>query len=169
MSLSMYQASVPVFLRSLVNLSAVLDKAMANANVQKIDQTVFFNARLAPDMLPLSEQVLFVMVHAKGVGARLAGLEVPNFDDTETTMASLQIRIAKTVKFLQGLTAAQIDGSEDRPVVLNLRGGKVSFTGQDYLLNFALPNFYFHHAITYAILRHNGVEIGKADYLGDLN
>lgn len=168
MALSMYQATVPVFLRSLANLSAVLQKAAEDAKLRKIDEEVFVRARLAADMLPLAEQVQFVIIHAKGVGARLAGMEIPDFGGPETSFSGLQDRIAKTVDFLKGLSASQIDGSEGRTVVLSLQGNKVTLTGQDYLLNFALPNFYFHHAIAYAILRHNGVEIGKADYLGPL-
>jgi hypothetical protein len=168
MAISMYQATIPVFLRSLTNLSAVLGKAAESAKVRKIEEEVFIRARLAADMLPLAEQIQFVIIHAKGVGARLAGLEIPEFGSAEASFADLQHRIAKTVSFLQGLSASQIDGSESRAVVLNLQGKKITFTGQDYLLNFALPNFYFHHAIAYAILRHNGVEIGKADYLGPL-
>jgi hypothetical protein len=168
MALSMYQATVPVFLRSLANLSAVLGKAAENARSRKIDEEVFMKARLAADMLPLAEQVQFVIIHAKGVGARLAGLEIPEFGGAEASFAGLQDRIAKTIDFLQGLSGSQIDGSEGRAVILNLQGKKITFTGQDYLLNFALPNFYFHYAIAYAILRHSGVNIGKADYLGSL-
>lgn len=168
MALSMYQATVPVFLRSLANLSAVLQKAAENANSRKVDEEVFIKARLAADMLPLAEQVQFVVIHAKGVGARLAGLDIPEFGGAGASFSELQDRIAKTVKFLKGLSASQIDGSESRSIVLNLKGKAITFTGQDYLLSFALPNFYFHHAIAYAILRHNGVEIGKADYLGPL-
>ena len=168
MALSMYQATVPVFSRNLANLSAVLEKAAENAKSRKVDEEVFLKARLAVDMLPLAEQVQFVIIHAKGVGARLAGLDIPEFGGAESSFSGLQDRIAKTVKFLQGLSVSQIDGSEGRAIVLNLQGRKITFTGQDYLLKFALPNFYFHHAIAYAILRHNGVEIGKADYLGPL-
>ncbi len=168
MSLSMYQASVPVFLRGLANLSAILDKAAANAEVRKIDPAVFVNARLAPDMFPLAGQVRMVTVHAKGAGARLAGIEVPNYDDSKTTIAELQSRIARTVAFLNDLTADQIDGSEDRAVVLTMRGKEVRFTGREYLFNFILPNFYFHATAAYAILRHNGVDIGPLDYIGGL-
>ena len=166
MALSMHQVTVPVFIRSLANLSAVLGNAAKNARARKIEEDVFIKARLAPDMLPLAEQVQFVIVHAKGVGARLAGLEIPEFGGAETSFSGFQDRIAKTVKFLEGLSASQIDGSESREVVLQLQGKSTTFKGQDYVLNFALPNFYFHHAMAYAILRHNGVEIGKADYLG---
>lgn len=168
MAISMYQATVPVFLRSLANLSALLEKAAASAKSRKVDEEIFISARLAVDMLPLAEQVQFVIIHAKGVGARLAGLEIPEFGGAEASFLGLQDRIAKTVKFLEGLSTSQIDGSESRAVVLSLQGKKVTFTGQDYLLKFAFPNFYFHYAIAYAILRQNGVDIGKADYLGPL-
>ncbi|HVI91567.1 MAG TPA: DUF1993 family protein [Dongiaceae bacterium] len=168
MSLSMYQASVPVFLRNLKNLSAVLDKGLANAEARKIDPTVFVNARLAPDMHALPRQIQIATDAAKGCGARLAGVEVPSYEDTETTFPELQARIAKTAAFLQGLTAAQIDGSENRAITLKMRTGEVNLTGQSYLLNVALPNFFFHYTTAYAILRHNGVDVGKMDYLGGM-
>lgn len=166
MSLSMYQASTPVFIRGLGNLSAILDKAAAHAEARKIDPAVFINARLAPDMFPLSHQVQIVTDVVKGCAARLAGIEVPSYEDTETTFPELQARIKKTVAFLKSVSAAQIDGSEERKITLRLRGKDVSFLGQPYLLNFVLPNFYFHITAAYAILRHNGLEIGKLDYLG---
>lgn len=168
MSLSMYQASVPVFLRNLKNLAAILDKGLANAEARKIDPAVFVNARLAPDMHALARQIQIATDTAKGCGARLAGIEVPSYEDTETTFPELQARIAKTAAFLQGLTAAQIDGSEDRAITLKMRAGEVNFTGQNYLLNFALPNFFFHYTTAYAILRHNGVDVGKMDYIGGM-
>jgi hypothetical protein len=164
----MYQASVPVFLRMLGNLSAILDKAAAHAETKKIDPSIFINARLAPDMFALARQVQIATDHAKGAGARLAGLEVPSYADTESSFPELQARIAKTAAFLQGLSAAQIDGSEGRTITLKLRGNETNFTGQNYLLNFAMPNFYFHYTTTYAILRHNGVDIGKMDYMGGI-
>lgn len=167
MPLSMYQASIPVFERMLRNLSAILTKAAAHAEARKIDPSVFINARLAPDMFPLSRQVQIATDGVKGCAARLAGIEVPSYPDTETTFAELQARIAKMLAFLQTVSAAQIDGSEERPV--NLKAGKkeLNFKGQDYLLFFVLPNLYFHVTAAYAILRHNGVEIGKMDFLGD--
>jgi len=168
MSLSMYQASVPVFLRNLNNLKAILDKAAANAEARKIDLSVFINARLAPDMLALPAQIQIATDAAKGAGARLAGVEVPSFEDNETTFPELQARIAKTIDFLKGLKAEQIDGSAERTVTLKLRGNEVNFTGMNYLLNFALPNFWFHYTTAYAILRHNGVDLGKMDYLGGM-
>jgi hypothetical protein len=150
----------------LGNLSAILDKGSAHAAAKNIDQTVFINARLAPDMYPLSKQVQIATDMVKGCGARLAGLAVPSYEDNETTFAELQERITKTMVFLQSITAEQINGSEERTVTLKLRGKEICFLGQPYLLNFVLPNVYFHITTAYAILRHNGVEIGKLDFLG---
>jgi hypothetical protein len=166
MSLSMYQASLPVFIRMLGNLSAILDKAAAHAEAKKIDPAFLIRDRLAPDMLPFSFQVQTATDTAKGCAARLAGIEAPSFADTEATFPELKERIAKTLTFLKSVTAAQIDGSEERPITLKMRAGELKFQGQDYLLHFALPNFYFHVATAYSILRHNGVELGKADFLG---
>ena len=162
----MYQASIPVFIRMLGNLSTILDKALAHAEAKKIDPAIFINARLTPDMFPLSRQVQIATDMVKGCAARLAGIEVPSYEDNETTFADLQARIAKTVAFLQSVSDGQINGSEERTVTLKLRDKEVNFIGQPYLLDFVLPNFYFHITATYAILRHNGVEIGKMDYLG---
>ena len=166
MSLSMYQASIPAFVRMLNNLSAILDKAAAQAEAKKIDPSVFINARLAPDMFPLARQVQIATDGVKGCAARLAGIDVPSYPDTETTFPELKARIAKTIAFLQSVSAAQIDGSEERKVTLKLRGEDMVFVGQPYLFEFVIPNFYFHVATAYDILRHNGVEIGKMDYLG---
>lgn len=167
MSLTMYQASIPVFVRMLGNLSAILDKAAAHAEAKKIDPAIFVNARLAPDMYPLSRQVQIATDIVKGCAARLAGIEVPRYEDNETTFAELQARIAKTKEFLQSVSASQIDGSEDRQITLKFGSRELGFLGQAYLLDFVLPNFHFHLTTTYAILRHNGVEIGKKDYTGD--
>jgi hypothetical protein len=167
MSLTMYQASIPVFVRMLGNLSTILDKAAAHSEVKKIDPSVFINSRLAPDMYPLSRQVQIATDMVKGCAARLAGIDVPSYEDNETTFADLQARIAKTVNFLQSVSAEQIDGSEERTVTLKLRNHEISLHGQPYLLNFVHPNFYFHITTAYAILRHNGVEIGKMDYMGN--
>jgi uncharacterized protein len=167
MSLNMYQASIPVFVRMLGNLSAILDKASAYAETKTIDPSVFINGRLAPDMYPLSRQVQIATDMAKGCAARLAGIEIPSYEDNETTFADLQARIAKTSTFLQSVTAEQIVGSEEKTVTLKMRGKEVRFLGQPYLLNFVLPNFYFHITTAYAILRHNGVAIGKMDYIGN--
>jgi hypothetical protein len=168
MPLSMSQASVPVCVRVLNNLSAILDKAAADAEARKIDPQVFLTARLAPDMYPLTRQVQTVSDMAKGGVARLAGIDPPSFPDTETTFPQLKERIAKTLAFVQGVAADKIDGSEDRKIVLNFPGGQFTFAGQDYLLNFILPNLFFHASAAYAILRHNGVPIGKRDFLGGI-
>lgn len=167
MSLTMYQASIPVFVRMLGNLSAILDKATAHAEAKKIDPAIFVNARLAPDMYPLSRQVQIATDMVKGCAARLAGIEVPSYEDNEITFADLQARIAKTEAFIQSVSASQIDGSEDRKITLKFGSRELSFLGQAYLLDFVLPNFYFHLTTAYAILRHNGLEIGKKDYTGN--
>ena len=166
MTLSMYQASVPVFIRGLTNLATILQKAAAHAQTKKIDPAVLVNARLYPDMFPLPRQVQIATDHARGAAARLAGMERPSYPDTETTFEQLQARIARTIAYLETFKAAQIDGSEDRAITVPIRGNDVPFNGQPYLLGFALPNFYFHTVTAYAILRHAGVEIGKADYIG---
>ncbi len=167
MSLSMYQASIPVFLRMLGNLSTILDKAAAHAEAKKIDPAIFVNARLAPNMFTLSRQVQIATDMVKACAARLSGLDVPHFEDTESTFAELQARIAKTVAFLQSVSAEQIDGSEDRHITPNFGSRVLSFSGQDYLLDFVIPNFHFHMTTAYAILRHHGVELGKTDYTGE--
>ncbi len=166
MSLSMYEASIPVFIRSLNNLSAILDKAVASAEARKIDPSVFIQGRLAPDMHPLPRQIQIATDGAKGCAARLAEIEVPSFPDTETTFPELKERIAKTVAFLEAIKPEQLEGSEDRTIVLKFPGNELSFTGRAFLLGFALPNLFFHVTAAYAILRHNGVDVGKMDYLG---
>ncbi|HCJ7669904.1 DUF1993 family protein [Pseudomonas aeruginosa] len=166
MSLSIYQASIPTFLRTLGNLSAILKKAADHAEAKNIDPRIFIDARLAPDMFPLARQVQIASDAAKGAGARLAGLEVPSYADTETTFDELQARIARTVEFLEGIREEQLDGAEERNVTLKVRGQEISFNGRDFLFGFALPNFFFHVTTAYAILRHNGVELGKMDFLG---
>jgi len=166
MPLSIYQASVPVLVRALNNLAAIVDKAAAHAEARKIDPAVFINARLAPDMFPLARQIQSASDSAKGCAARLAGIAVPSYADTEASFPDLQARIAKTIAFLQSVGEAQIEGSETRTVTMRMRGGEVNFTGQSYLLGYVLPNFFFHVTTAYAILRHNGVEIGKTDFLG---
>jgi len=168
MTISMYQASVPAFIHSLSNLSAILSKAAAYAEAKKIDPAVLVNARLYPDMFPLSKQVQIASDVAKGGAARLAGAEVPSFADTEASFPELQERIAKTIAFLKTITAAQIDGSEGKAIQLKVGGHELNFKGQDYLLQFVIPNVYFHVTTTYAILRHNGLDIGKADFLGKI-
>ena len=166
MSLSMYQASNPIFIRILTNLSAILAKAEAHAESKKLDPSIFIHARLFPDMFPLSRQIQIATDTVKGCAARLAGAEVPSFPDTETSFPELQERIAKTIAFLQSINAGQIDGSEARKITLKIAGKEIIFEGQSYLLTFVIPNFYFHVAMAYALLRHNGVEIGKIDFLG---
>lgn len=166
MKISMYQASIPVFTRMLTNLAAVLDKAAAHAEAKKIDPTVLVNSRLYPDMLPLVKQVQIASDHAKGAAARLAGLESPKFEDNEATFPELGARIQKTISYLNTLKPEQIDGSEERTITLPLRTRTLTFQGMPYLLNFALPNFYFHVTTAYDIFRHNGVELGKKDFIG---
>ncbi len=166
MSISMYQASVPTLIQALKALSGVLDKGAKHAEAKGIDPAVLLGSRLYPDMFPLTRQVQIASDNAKGPSARLAGMEPPKFDDNEASFADLQARITKTIDFLQTLKPAQIDGSEDRQIVLQMRAGPLEFKGQAYLLHFAMPNFYFHCATVYAILRHTGVEVGKKDFLG---
>jgi len=166
MALNIYQASIPSFLQTLGALSGVLTKAAAHAEAKKIDPSVLIGARLAPDMHPLARQVQMVSDQAKGAAARLAGVDIPSFPDTEATFPELQQRIAKTVDFVKSLKPAQFDGAEDRDVALTLAGQKVNWKGSTYLFHFVYPNFYFHASTAYDILRHNGVEIGKRDFLG---
>ena len=162
----MYAASTPAFRRMLGNLAAILGKAAAHADARKIDHGVLLNARLFPDMLPLIKQVQIASDTAKGCVARLAGVDIPKFEDDESSIADLQARIAKTIAFIDSIPAGQIDGSEGRDIALQIRDKKLVLKGQDYLVNRALPNFYFHITTAYNILRHNGIEIGKSDYLG---
>lgn len=166
MTLSMYAASTPIFRRMLGNLAAILNKAATHAETRKIDPTVLCNARLFPDMLPLIKQVQIASDTAKGCIARLAGIEIPKFEDDEVSFADLQARIAKTIVFLESVPAGQVDGSEGRDISLQIRDKKLEMKGQDFLINRAIPNFYFHITTAYNILRHNGIEIGKNDYLG---
>ena len=166
MPLSMYQASVSVFTRALGNLSKILDKGAAFAAARNIDPSVLINARLAPDMLPMARQVQIAADMALRGSARLAGAEVTSVPDTETSFAELQERIAKTLKLIEAFGADRIDGSETRQIALTVGGKDWSFSGQDYLFNFVLPNLFFHSTATYLILRHNGVELGKMDFLG---
>ena len=167
MTLSMYAASTPTFRRMLGNLAAILNKAAAHAEARKIDPGVLLSARLFPDMLPLTKQVQIATDTAKGCVARLAGVEIPKFEDDETTFADLQARVAKTIAFVDSIPPAKIDGSEERAITLQLRERTLEMKGQDFLSNRALPNFYFHITTAYNILRHNGIEIGKSDYLGN--
>jgi len=166
MHMSMYQASVAIFLQRLPVLSQLLDKAIAHAADQGIDPANLVSAQLAPDMLPLKKQIHIATDHAKGCAARLAGVDIPVFDDTESTLEELKARIAKTVAYLQTLAPAQIDGSENRAITLTIRTGELHFNGLSYLQTFALPNFFFHLVTAYDILRNQGVPLGKRDYLG---
>ena len=162
----MYQASAPRFANTLANLSAILDKAKAHAGARKIDEQVLTSARLYPDMFALARQVQIACDSAKGAVARLAGVEIPKHEDTEKTFAELKERVAKTLAFIATVQAAQVDGSEDKDIALKLQGKDVTVKGLPYLLGRAWPNFYFHVTTAYNILRHNGVEIGKQDFLG---
>ncbi|WP_411727966.1 DUF1993 family protein [Methyloglobulus sp.] len=167
MSISMYQASIPHFVRMLGNLSLILDKTSVHAEAKKIDQAVFINARLAPDMYPLSRQVQIAADMAKACAARLAGIEVPRYEDNETTLADLRARIAKTIAFLQSVNVDQINGSDGRTVTIKMHDKEIVYSGQHYLLEIVIPHFYFHVTTAYAILRHHGVELGKSDYINN--
>ena len=167
MNISMYQASIPRFVNILSNLSAILDKAQAHVDAKKLDDAILTNYRLFPDMLPMSKQIQIACDTAKGVTARLAGVEIPAYEDNEKSLADLKARIAKTVAFIQTVTASQIDGTEEKEIVIKRGDKETRYGGMQFLLGHALPNFYFHVATTYNILRHNGVEIGKRDYLGN--
>ena len=165
MKISMYQASAPRFAHTLRNLSAILDKAQAYAEAKKLDPAVLGGQRLIADMFPLARQVQIACDTAKGAVARLAGIEIPQHADTEQTIPELKARIAKVLDFIESVPAAKIDGSDEREVVMKMRGQDMKFQGAQYLLGHALPNFYFHVTTAYNILRSNGVEIGKRDYL----
>lgn len=166
MTISMYGASVPVFTRMLTNLLAILDKAEIYATERKIDLAVLFSDRLAPDMLPFKAQIQIACDHVKGAVSRLAGKPVPSWPDEETSFEQLKDRVRKTLALLASVAPADIDGSEEREIALKLGGKDVIQLGQAYLLHRAMPNFYFHITTAYAILRHNGVPIGKSDYIG---
>jgi hypothetical protein len=169
MTISMYQASVPVFVRMLTNLKGILNKAAGHAQAKKIDEAALLNARLFPDMFVFTRQVQIACDFARGTGARLAGKEPPAYEDTEQTIAELIARIDRSIDYVRTLTAREIDGSEAREIVRPLRGEPKKFTGINYLLQFALPNFFFHTTTAYAILRHNGIDIGKGDFIGPLD
>jgi len=166
MTISMYKASVPVFIRMLNNLIGILEKAAAYAEARKIEPAVLINSRLYPDMFPLSRQVRIAADAAAGGAARLAGMEPPKIENNETTFPELVERIRKTIAYLGTFNPGQIDGSEKRAVTLKVREDTLTLDGLTFLLNRVLPNFYFHITTTYGILRHNGLEIGKKDYLG---
>jgi uncharacterized protein len=166
MKISMYQVSMPVFKRMLSNLTEILQKGALYAEAKKIDPAVLIASRLYPDMFALARQVQVATDTAKGCAARLAGKEIPKYEDNEATFPELIARVKKTVAFLDTFKPEQIDGTEDRSITLKLRSGDLTFTGISYLLHFAMPNFYFHVTTAYDILRHNGVEIGKMEFLG---
>ncbi|HJV95509.1 MAG TPA: DUF1993 domain-containing protein [Albitalea sp.] len=169
MSISMYSASVPIFVRTLTNLLTWLDKAEAHATAKKYDTSVLMAARLAPDMLPFARQIQIASDTVKFCVARLAGVEGPKFEDTEASFDDLRARVRKTVDYLQSVPVAQIEGSEDRDIALPRRDGTLILKGEAYLKHYVLPNFFFHVTTAYALLRHNGVELGKRDFLGPLN
>jgi uncharacterized protein len=168
MPLSVYEISVPVFIRALENLSSILKKGEAFAKEKGIPGTDLVEARLIEDMDPLRSQIQRASDSAKGAGARLTGTEIPGFPDDETTFPELQARIDKTIAYLKGLDPKAFEGAETRDVTINARRTAFTMSGKDYLAKFALPNFYFHVTTAYAILRHKGVEIGKMDYIGPL-
>ena len=167
MTISMYQASVPRFANILGNLSNIMDKTQAHIDARKIADASLTGYRLFPDMLHLTSQVQIACDAAKGVVARLAGIDAPVFEDNEKTIADLKARIANTIAFIQSVSPAQIDGTEDKAIVTKRGDKETHYKGMQFLLGHAIPNFYFHVTTTYNILRHNGVEIGKRDFLGN--
>lgn len=167
MAITIYDQLVPVFSHMLSSLDKVLTKAEADAAARKIDLEVFVNARLAPDMLPLTRQIQIMTDQAKGGASRLAGKESPKFADDEKTFADLHARIAKTLAHLKTFKPSDFEGAETRDIELKFPNATLKFTGKDYFLSFVIPNFYFHYTTAYAILRHNGVPIGKGDFLGN--
>lgn len=166
MSLSMYQASVPAFQKMLANLTVLLKKAEDHGLAKKIDPAVFLNARLAPDMFHLIRQVQITADIAKGACARISGIEIPAYEDNETTFAALYARIDKTLAYIATFTPAQMNGKETTDITITPGGKTFTFKGEAYLVNWVMPNFYFHVMACYAILRHHGVDVGKMDYLG---
>jgi uncharacterized protein len=168
MSISMYDVSIPIFTLSLTNLSAILDKAASHEQSKKVDPKVIPQARLIVDMLPLSAQIQIACDTAKGAAARLAGVEVPKHEDTEATLAELKARVAKTLDFIKTIKPERLQGAETREIVLKFPQTTLKFTGINYLTNFVLPNFFFHVTTAYALLRKNGVDLGKRDFLGPI-
>jgi uncharacterized protein len=168
MALTMHSASVPVFVRMLGNLVTWLDKAEAHATAKKFEPSAYLAARLAPDMLPLPQQIQIACDAAKFCVARLAGVEAPPFADDEKTLADLRQRVARTIDYVQSVPVDKIVGSDAREIQVPRRGGTLTMTGETYLKHFALPNFFFHVTTSYALLRHNGVELGKTDFLGSM-
>lgn len=168
MSVSLYEVSIPIFTLSLSNLSAILDKAESYGEAKKIDPKVIPQTRLIADMLPLSAQIQIACDTAKGAAARLAGVAVPKHEDTEATLADLRARVAKTLDFIKTIKPEQLQGAETREIVLQFPQTTLKFNGINYLTNFALPNFFFHVTMAYALLRKNGVDLGKRDFLGPI-
>jgi uncharacterized protein len=166
MALSLYDFSVASLIRGLTNMSAILDKAIAHAAAKKIDSATIAQLRLFPDMHPLSRQVQIACDTAKGAAGRLAGVDIPKHEDTETTLPDLKARIAKTVEFLKTIKPEQVAGDEARPIEIKFPSGSWKFTAKSYVADFVLPNFYFHDSMVYALLREGGLEIGKGDFLG---
>ena len=166
MSISVYQACVPQFIRMLGNLKGILEKAAAHAAAKKIDESALLNARLFPDMFPLTVQVQIATDFARGTSARLSGIEPPAVEDKEQSFAELVARVDVAIAYVKSLPAAKFEGAEARSITRKVRGVDKSFAGTDYLFQYSLPNFYFHLTTTYAILRHNGVEVGKGDFVG---
>ncbi|MEP6677939.1 MAG: DUF1993 domain-containing protein [Betaproteobacteria bacterium] len=169
MALSIYQASVPVFVRSLNSLKNILAKGATHAQAKKIDEEAFMQARLAPDMFPLTTQVHIATDMARGGAARLTGSEPPKYEDTEKTFAELIARVEKTIAYVQSLPEASFDGGDTRTITRPVRGQPKTFTGVNYLQQFIVPNLYFHTTTVYDLLRHNGVELGKPDFIGSLD
>jgi len=161
-----YDLTTSLFLKTLPNLKSILSKAESDAQERKIDPQVFLQARLAPDMLAFTRQIQIVTDTVKGAMARLAGVDVPSWEDNEKTFADLRARVDKAIDYVKSFKEAQFEGAETRQVELKFPNATLTFKGKDYLLNFVLPNFYFHVTTAYAILRHNGVPLGKRDYLG---
>jgi uncharacterized protein len=166
MAISLYDFSIPCLIRGLTNMSAILDKAIAHATAKKIDLATLAQLRLFPDMHPLSRQVQIACDTAKGAAGRLAGVEIPKHEDTETTLPELKARISKTLDFLKTITAAQLAGDDERAIEIKFPSGSWKFTAKSYIADFVLPNFYFHDSMVYALLRKGGLEIGKGDFLG---
>jgi len=165
-SISMYRASVPVFLKVLNNLNHIVDKAVVYSAEKNIDPTVLLNARLAPNMFTFTRQIQIATDQIKGCVSRLAGVDVPRYEDNEATFAEVKARIEKTIAYVSTFKPEQIDGTEDKHISLKLGPNQYEFKGIDYLLNSVTMNVYFHYTTAYAILRHNGLEIGKDDFLG---
>jgi hypothetical protein len=166
MSAPMYEMSIPVLTLGLTNISNLIDKGVAHAEARKFDSLVLAQARIFPNMFPFSRQVQIACDMAKGCAARLAGIEVPKYEDTEVTMAELKARVAKTKAFVASIKASQLQDAATREIIVAFPGNSLKFNGLSYVTTWVLPNFYFHGSMVYALLRHNGVEIGKMDFLG---